>query len=104
MSSVHFLNVGKGDCTLIQHNSGRNSLIDICKGNYESPQQVDSIQEMFANAAAEAAERVKGNFGMSKKTTNPISYLEGIGVGSLFRFILTHPDMDHLDGLDALMD
>jgi beta-lactamase superfamily II metal-dependent hydrolase len=33
MSTVHFLNVGKGDCTLIEHNSGRDTLIDICKGN-----------------------------------------------------------------------
>jgi beta-lactamase superfamily II metal-dependent hydrolase len=27
-----------------------------------------------------------------------------LGLDKIFRFILTHPDMDHLDGLDALSD
>lgn len=103
MSTVHFLNVGKGDCTLIQHNSGHNSLIDICKGNYEPPASKTLIEQYLENFS-EQAEAIKGNFGMSKKPTNPISYLEKIGVDSLFRFILTHPDMDHLDGFDALLD
>lgn len=102
MSTVHFLNVGKGDCTLIQHNSGRNSLIDISKGNYVPPQK--SQNELLAEMLDEMAIRgVNGNFGMSKKPTNPLRYLEAIGVTALHRFILTHPDMDHLDGLDALM-
>jgi competence protein ComEC len=100
MSKVHFLNVGQGDCTLLQHNSGRNSLVDICKGNY----QPLLASARFLEAFDKAAGRVLGDFGMSKKPTNPISYLSGLGVTSLFRFILTHPDMDHLDGFDALMN
>jgi competence protein ComEC len=104
MSTVHFLNVGKGDCTLIQHNSGRCSLIDICKGNYVPPPGPRTLNEMINASLDEAAAKVKGNFGMSKKPTNPISYLAGLGIKSIFRFIPTHPDMDHLDGFDALMD
>jgi competence protein ComEC len=103
MSTVHFLNVGKGDCTLIQHNSGRNTVIDICKGNYE-PAKPKTIDEVVAAVLDEADARLKGNFGMSKKPTNPISYFQSIGVESIFRFILTHPDMDHLDGFDVFMD
>jgi competence protein ComEC len=99
MSTVHFLNVGKGDCTLIEHNSGRKSLIDICKGNLS----LNKEQE-FEAKLAEAVERVRGNFGMSKLPTNPVSYLKQVGVPRLFRFILTHPDMDHLDGLENLFD
>src|SRR4051812_27572397 len=100
MSKVHFLNVAQGDCTLLQHNSGRNSLVDICKGNYQPP----AASTRFAEAFDKAAGRVLGDFGMSKKPTNPINYISGLGVTSLFRFILTHPDMDHLDGFDALMN
>lgn len=102
MSTIHFLNVGKGDCTIIQHESGRNTMVDICKGNYAKP--VLTLDEQFAQVFDEAAAKVLGNFGMSKKPTNPLDYLEDAGIDSLFRFILTHPDMDHMDGLDALMD
>jgi len=102
MSTIHFLNVGKGDCTIIQHNSGRNTMVDICKGNYTAPGR--SLDELIEQILAEQLAAKGGNFGMSKKPTNPLGYLKKAGITSLFRFILTHPDMDHLDGLDALMD
>lgn len=102
MSTLHFLNVGKGDCTLIQHNSGRTSLIDICKGNYAPPSRTPA--ESILQILNEQVEAAKGNFGMSKKPTNPLRYIEALGIESIFRFVLTHPDMDHLDGLNAMMD
>jgi beta-lactamase superfamily II metal-dependent hydrolase len=104
MATLHFLNVAQGDCTLIQHNSGRNTLIDICKGNYEPPAKPQTVEAMLDEALDKAWAKIKGNFGMSKKPTNPISYLSQAGVDSIFRFILTHPDMDHLDGFDSLMN
>lgn len=33
-----------------------------------------------------------------------IDYLKSFGVSSIFRFILTHPDMDHMDGLKSLFE
>ena len=30
---IHFLNVNEGDCTIIEHESGRITMIDICAGN-----------------------------------------------------------------------
>src|SRR5437879_3152904 len=104
MAILHFLNVAQGDCALIQHNSGRNSVIDICKGNYEPPAKSRTVEAMVEEAFEKAWARTKGDFGMSKQPTNPISYLAAVGVDSVFRFILTHPDMDHLDGFNALMD
>jgi beta-lactamase superfamily II metal-dependent hydrolase len=97
---VHFLNVGAGDCTLIRHNTKHNTLIDICKGNLPP----ETPEELVENAFARAEEKVWGNFGMSKRPTNPISYLQNLGVKNLFRFILTHPDKDHLDGFQNLLD
>jgi len=99
MSTIHFLNVGHGDCSIIQHNSGRVSMIDICKGNYVPSLALTELQKLD-----EMVRRATGNFGMSKKPTNPLRYLESLGIEDIFRFILTHPDMDHLDGFDALMD
>lgn len=79
MAKIHFLNVGNGDCTIIEHNSKRISMIDICNGNTNDT-----------------------------SLCNPISYLRKLQKldfkkrGKLFRFILTHPDMDHLDGIKNL--
>ncbi len=95
MPSVHFLNVAPGDCTIIQHASGRVSMIDICDGNIETILRKDAIDEARA--------RVPGNFGMCRYPTNPIDYIRDLGIESIFRFILTHPDMDHMDGLDRLL-
>ena len=36
MPTVHVLNVSPGDCTVIQHGSGRVSMIDICDGNVQT--------------------------------------------------------------------
>jgi beta-lactamase superfamily II metal-dependent hydrolase len=35
---------------------------------------------------------------------NPIAYLKERDINSVFRFILTHPDMDHMDGIKAFFD
>jgi beta-lactamase superfamily II metal-dependent hydrolase len=52
--------------------------------------------------AAAFGPRPRGNFNMSDYPTNPVRYAKSIGIQNIFRFILTHPDMDHMDGLDAL--
>lgn len=92
---VHFLNVGSGDCSIIEHTSGRVTMIDICGGNLEPE---DELVELYR------ARKPKGNFRMCQYPTNPIIYLAEVGIKSLFRFILTHPDMDHMDGLTRLLD
>ena len=33
MAKIHFLNVEEGDCSIIQHNNGHVTMIDICCGN-----------------------------------------------------------------------
>lgn len=98
MSELHFLNVRAGDAILIRHSSDRLSLIDICNGNYVPPSEE-------ARAILETLAKTRGNFGMCRRPTNPIDYIEENFAGKApFRFILTHPDMDHLDGFNALMD
>ena len=96
MAKVHFLTVGAGDCTIIEHNSGRISIIDICGGNKPISKAEGRV--------IEALEKPRGNFAMCKRPTNPLEYLQGLGVTKIFRFILSHPDMDHLDGFNNLME
>jgi beta-lactamase superfamily II metal-dependent hydrolase len=42
---------------------------------------------------------VSGNFKRSQYPDNPIAYMKGRRITSVFRFISSHPDMDHLDGI-----
>lgn len=96
MPTVHFLNVAPGDCTIIQHGSGRVSMIDICDGNMEEAVRKAMIAEATRT-------KPRGNFRMCGYPTNPIEYIDGLWIERIWRFILTHPDMDHMDGLNRLV-
>lgn len=90
-NTIHFLNVKEGDCSFIQHKSGHNTLIDICNGN---------SKDMSKNIAMD--ESIYGNFKQKLYPVNPIEYLKKFNIKEIFRFILTHPDMDHMDGIKKL--
>jgi beta-lactamase superfamily II metal-dependent hydrolase len=73
---IHFLNVGNGDCTIIELPDGNLMMIDIFNGN---------------------------NFNYYSKTINPITYLKNnFKTKEIYRYIQTHPEMDHMDGLNEL--
>ena len=75
MLKVHFLNVGKGNCVVVKFPSGRLAVIDIDNSRVEEDNPLqDPIQFLNENYPNE----------------------------SVFRFVLTHPDMDHMSGLDKL--
>jgi competence protein ComEC len=97
MPRVHFVNVHPGDCTIIQHASGNVSMIDICDGNAETVNKVQFHEAAVIKGAG-------GNFGMCKCNTNPIDYCHQNGISKIFRFVLSHPDMDHMDGFNRLID
>lgn len=100
MSKIHLLNVKSGDCTIFEHASGRRTMIDVCAGNIETETELQ--KSVFESLSIS---KPKGNYGMCKKPTNPIEYMQNsLNAYSLHRFILTHPDMDHLDGFNQLAD
>jgi len=76
MLKIHFLNVGKGNSTILEFPSKRLAMIDIDNSRISDDEEV---------------------------LTDPIEYFQSnFKNGELFRFILTHPDMDHMSGLDEL--
>lgn len=76
MLKVSFLNVGKGNCTVISFPSGNLAVIDI--DNSKIDDKNDSLQD-------------------------PIKFLKlNYPNRDIYRFVLTHPDMDHMSGLDEL--
>jgi competence protein ComEC len=93
---VHFVNVFPGDCTIIEHLSKRVTMVDICDGNAEMEKK--AVFEQLQKSEG----KLKGNFGMCNHNTNPIDYYKWIGLPQVHRFILSHPDMDHMDGFNRL--
>ena len=78
MVKCHFLNVGKGSCTIVEFASGRVGVVDI-----------DDSQSFSDNEAG----------GRNVKPCDPIEYYKDHVGRPAWRFILTHPDMDHMSGL-----
>ena len=98
MPRVHFLNVNHGDCAIIEHLSGHVTVIDVCAAEkVGEPVLHMSMAESLVQYSKSAG--VPGNFNRRKYPDNPIAYMKDRGLTRVFRFISTHPDMDHLDGI-----
>ena len=99
METLHFLNVKQGDCSVIKHNSDRVTVIDVCNA---APVDDDAEASMLRRARMELG--VSGNFQQKKYPVNPIAYLTDRHIQSVFRYVQTHPDMDHMDGIEAFFE
>jgi competence protein ComEC len=108
MAIIHFLNVLEGDCNIIQHDTGRTTVIDISNG-YNDFDTVEEIAVKNSELRKAMYERTqvptdKKDYKQKKNPDNPIFYLKEKGIQNIFRFIVTHPDMDHLDGIKDFFD
>ena len=127
MLRVHFLNVGHGDCTIIKHHSGHLTMVDINNSqDYDEATFMEMMEEQkrksnplalalglgtgvaltgspFAQALSpyylETLAKAK------TELTDPIDFIQKQYPGeTLWRFILTHPDMDHMRGIRRLYE
>lgn len=108
MSIVHFLNVLEGDCNIIQHDTGRITVIDVSNADNHDDTPAEIAKKASIARQQMYSMRVpigKINYNQKKEPDNPIDYLnDHINASDIFRFIITHPDMDHLDGIKDLFD
>jgi competence protein ComEC len=110
MLRFHFLNVGDGDSTIIEHPSGRLTMVDINdSGEYDSGSMHDYIQERSRGdtkvrpilQALISANLYRTD--AATELTDPVEFLKSTyPARRLWRFILTHPDLDHMRGLARL--
>src|SRR6266446_265672 len=117
MTTIHFLNVGHGDCTIIEHASGHRTMIDINNG---CSLDEDTRRELAAEYGISGYEyalkqgyvqTIGGSFrkeylaeaGYDVELTDPVDYYkERWGLQPIFRYIQTHPNLDHMRGLKRL--
>lgn len=124
---IHFLNVGRGDCTIVEHpQSGHLSMVDInnsfslfdeelsdskdfVERKYASEILIESIvsniprEEALKKVASSHVKQIAEAYDI--QLDDPVDYLlKTINRKEIFRFILTHPDCDHLTGLARLND
>jgi len=131
---IHFLNVGHGDCTVIEHQDDRLTVIDINNGTELDLESSEELAKAYGLPIAAALERVRHELhsynnrspfitrvrqsipayerqtldelirkGYNIELTNPIEFLhENYPSSDVFRYIQTHPDLDHMRGLTAL--
>jgi competence protein ComEC len=108
MPIIHFLNVLEGDCNIIQHDTGRTTVIDISNGynDYDTAEEITVKNSELRKAMYDRTQvpTDKKDYKQKKNPDNPIFYLKEKGIKNIFRFIVTHPDMDHLDGIKDLFD
>lgn len=102
MAVIHFLNVREGVCSLIQHNSGRTTLIDVNNAKLDTPEaRLEAAIEKLALSYSASLRKGSGNYNQKAYPVNPITYFKDFGFSDVFRFILSHPDMDHMGGIKA---
>lgn len=111
MLRFHFLNVGRGSCTIVTFPSERIGIVDIDDSSSIADEQLASVAEMMGVGSPFVTYKSLGRISEARQLvekaydiqlTDPIQYLTDLGVGTVFRFILTHPDMDHMSGFDRL--
>jgi competence protein ComEC len=115
MVKIHFLNVGHGDCSIIEHANGNLTMIDINNGTGIDDESFASIVEelapqrridfMVRHALGINENELLAEAGYDIELVNPVAYFKREFPGkSIFRYIQTHPDFDHMRGLAALRD
>src|SRR6266545_7136015 len=111
---VHFLNVGRGDCTIIEFPSGHIGIVDIDLLKILDPDTRDELVQEYRESMNYLIRKAAGMPGYlleesflrqeQAKLTDPFAYYDAqIGeYKDVFRLIITHPDMDHMTGLYRL--
>jgi competence protein ComEC len=103
---IHFLNVGHGDCTFVELPSGRLMMIDINNSKSLPEDDVEALAAsksmpvwLFKRAGSFSGTRSWEDYYRSLLVDPVDYYRENFDGQSIFRYVQTHPDMDHMGGL-----
>lgn len=114
MLNLHFLNVGHGDCKIVQNDETKHiSMIDINMSDDMDDTTADELLEEAFSVLGQSYKRLYESQQMSfsqilteakyaVELQNPINYCTENNLTNIFRFISTHPHMDHISGMADL--
>lgn len=94
-TDVNILNVGAGSCAVIESPSGRTSMIDINDGG--------DLREAAAMSALDRLLREGAIKQLQARLVDPIEWCRANGIHELWRFVLSHPDADHMAGVRRVL-
>jgi beta-lactamase superfamily II metal-dependent hydrolase len=109
-AKIHFLNVGHGDCTIIENfDTGRTTVIDINtdssvdNDDISIDERLELLDTLTANDSFTKNAEAQGQYKQYYSPSDPMSYMaDNLSSQSIFRFVQSHPDMDHMTGLSNL--
>jgi competence protein ComEC len=117
MLKIHFLNVGHGDCIIVEFiDNNRKGIIDInSSSDFDKETEKELVEENLNKINDQifksiyysniyTREDMFKKAGYTVTLQDPIKYFQDNNFGSVFRFISTHPHMDHLSGLRNFKD
>lgn len=120
MGILHFLDVAQGDCSIIEHPLGRVTMIDVCKARLVKPAAASPYAPLPNSVAAAlgllgsttpqqalspaARDLLNALLPPPPDYVNPIEYMRARNISALFRYIQSHPEADHMDGIADLCD
>ena len=107
MLAAHFLNVGHGDCTFVDLPSGRLMMVDVNNSRTLPKGDREALAERHGQTEAEFAFARIMETGYRSWSdyyesflVDPYDYYQEHFKGrSIWRYVQTHPDMDHMSGL-----
>ncbi len=114
MIRTHHLNVGHGDTILVElFDTKRLMVIDINRSSEfdddtkdelinEALERVDENTRSFYKHSFYDRKKLFEKAGYDIELTDPIEYINELGYSNIFRFIQTHPHLDHFKGLSDL--
>jgi competence protein ComEC len=110
---IHFLNVGHGDCTIMEFPSGRIAMMDINDSGTLDQDTEDELgtkldklgPSIYKALGLGIPHSLKSKLEEYRKTKveDPVAYFLSLKKKSIFRYIQSHPDMDHMSGLARLL-
>jgi competence protein ComEC len=94
-TDIHVLNVGAGSCAVIESPSGRISMIDINDGGELRDYEKSAIGTGLIGYTT--ARQLQGHL------VDPIQWVQEHLGTDIWRFILSHPDADHMAGIRRIL-
>lgn len=110
MIKFHFLNVGHGDTTIIELLDNNLMVVDFNRSKEFDEETAKELSEVYNLNFSELKRAGNGYYAPISKhydivLDDPLNYLkENLESTNIFRYVQTHPDIDHLAGFKAFTE